>query len=267
MNAMNDEYAEGPRHVTLARCVTAGKPVEAFSAEEQKAHLIQAGAADMFKGAVMDSHQWLPFAAEKYKISAKLEDYVVVPVIIMPTGIPNANGVAFPFSQLSSFNPYHGMMAYNTWKGKPTHFDHQNDDILKAKGVVFDTAFKRLQGTKAANLWKVVTLLGFCREKDSRITADILAHRLDHYSMGSYSSDYICSVCGSSFNKSVPNEAQCDHYQHNKKFFGIYDGVLAFGNVINPVGFEVSVLSKTGAFASTWGTLPLDDEEPNEWTI
>lgn len=69
---------------------------------------------------------WLPLAAEKYKISPKLEDYVCIPVVIMPSDLPNRNGIAFPYKELTAFNPnpYTKRVAYQTWEGSPTFYEH-----------------------------------------------------------------------------------------------------------------------------------------------
>lgn len=62
---------------------------------------------------------WLPYAAEAYSISSDLRDFIIVPTTIFLTDIPNANLAAFPFDEMSSWNPHAGQITYKTWIAKP----------------------------------------------------------------------------------------------------------------------------------------------------
>jgi hypothetical protein len=96
-------------------------------------------AAENMPGVPLDFPKWLPFASKSLKISASLSDYIVVPVVIMPTDLPNRNGVAFPLAQLVKWDNEMGRVAYKTWTGQPVHYEHANQDPTKAYGVVVDT--------------------------------------------------------------------------------------------------------------------------------
>ena len=72
----------------------------------------------------------------------------------------------------------------------------------------------------------------------------ILTRKRTSYSMGAYASDFTCSVCNASHNK-----GGCEHVHLNKPNFKIYNGVLAYLNTVNPIGFEISSVEKP-AFVS-----------------
>lgn len=200
--------------------------------------------------------QLLPFAADEYGISAKLQDYVLVPTVIMPTCLPNRNQVAFPRTELAKFKPDYGCLAYQTWRGKPTHLEHDHKDIRRAKGMIFDSFMRPLAGT---SLFKVVCLLGFDRTKDPALVDSILKGRINAYSMGATCTGYTCSLDG------LP-PGQTPYLEESTKRrgapgrvdFKIVNGNLAYWRAHNPVGFEVSAVS-TPAYASAtngaWFTL------------
>jgi hypothetical protein len=96
--------------------------------------------------ALLDVRTWLPFASKKYEISPNIEDYIVTPVITITSDVSNRNGVGFALSDLVKFNPDMGMQAYKTFKAKPTHVEHENKDITKAKGVILDTFLRKIPG-------------------------------------------------------------------------------------------------------------------------
>lgn len=191
------------------------------------------------KDAVLDAPKWLPFAGEQYNISSDIKDYVMVPVVIMPSDLPNRNGVAFPFKELTRFNTDSGSIAYSTFKGKPTFENHQNSDHTKAKGVILSTAFRRMKNVRGKELWKLIALCGFDRKRDPVVANSILTNKKSSFSMGAYCRDYECSICGSSATKE-----KCEHVDVNKpNEFKIYDGHLAYLKAIDPIGFETSFLS------------------------
>lgn len=136
---------------------------------------------------------WLPMASSVYKISPNIEDYVTVPVIIMPTDLPNRNLVAFPFQELSDFQPHIGDLTYRGWKGKPVYTEHDNLNPAKALGAVVDVSMKSFSGTES-NLFKVVTLLSIDKTK-SKVSEDIVNGLRTDYSMGALVKSYQCSVC------------------------------------------------------------------------
>lgn len=154
---------------------------------------------------------WLKGASETYNISADINDYVIVPVPLVTADFPNRNLQAFPFEEISFFDPLLGCFVYKSFIGKPTHIDHQNTDPLKAKGVNFDTL---LVPVPKYNTWKIVVLSGFDRTKDAALANDILKKKRNSYSMGALVNYYVCSVCSAI--DEGPQGTQCIHMKRGK---------------------------------------------------
>ena len=157
----------------------------------------------------LEVQRWLGLAAQKYEISASIKDYVISPVIILPTDIPNRNSVAFPYEELMSFNVSQGRPNYKTWVGKPTFMEHANTDYTKAKGIVFDTFMRPLEHAEG-NIYKLIALCGFDRTKDGELAHDILKGNRKSYSMGAFISQYECSICGD-LSKPGKMNTECGH--------------------------------------------------------
>lgn len=201
----------GDRIFTTADCVGTA-PVEGYNIESQKGRFrlnANSNLTDFVRESILDLPDWLPVAAEVYDISPNLKDYVLVPVVSMPSDLPNRNGAAFPLSLLASFNPEAGMISYKTWVGKPTHVEHQSDNMREAKGIILGTAMFPLKGVQG-DLWKLVKLSAWDRNKDSALVNGILNKTKASYSMGALSSDYACSICGHSYIEGL-KKGFCDH--------------------------------------------------------
>lgn len=197
----------------------------------------------------IDFETWLPFCAPHYKISPDPKDYVLTPVIVMPSDLPNRNKVGFPLKELIKFDPKTGMQAYKTWKGKPTYLEHQNNDITKSYGVIVDSFMRKLTGWSDDKIWKVVLLLAFDRTKHPDVVDNILAGDSNAYSMGAWVSHYECSYCGAEVGK-------CDHliegvHYGKNRAASMYElnGKLVFPNCCGIEGFETSSV-ETPAFIS-----------------
>ena len=162
----------------------------------------------------LEVQSYLPLAAEKYGISKNIKDYVIVPVIILPTDIPNRNSVAFPYEELMKFNVSQGRPNYKTWAGKPTFIEHENADYTAAKGIVFDTYMKPLEHAEG-NIYKLIALCGFDRSKDYELARQILSGDRKSYSMGAFISQYECSVCGMHSRPGKMN-TECGHVIRGK---------------------------------------------------
>lgn len=189
----------------------------------------------------LEVQSWLPMASQVYNISPNIKDYVVVPVIIMPTDLPNRNSVAFPHETLIGFNPSQGRLNYKTWIGKPTYAEHNHFKLEEAKGIVFDTYMTKLENAKG-NLFKVVALCGFDRTKDYGLAQGILTGQRKSYSMGAFVSQYECSICGD-LSRPRKLNTECGHvvrgrpklYETNRGYLPSY----LLGR-IGIEGFEVS---------------------------
>lgn len=230
----------GFSHSVFADVAHAGNPVEMFSVEKQKQNFVLAGdnMIDMAKDALLvESTQWLPFFSEVYNISAKLEDYVVVPVIIMPSDLPNRNCIAFPYQELAKANPEFGLLAYQTWRAKPTFIDHVNKDHTKSKGIIFSSMMRKMHGVHG-DLWKVVCLAGYDRNRDPDLVNQILTGERNSYSMGAWTTHFTCSVCGATHRD--PKDPGCNHVKIGMTAFTRHGDKLGYLDSRNPVGFELS---------------------------
>lgn len=186
--------------------------------------------------AMLDVDKWLPFAAEVYNTSANIKDYIVVPTTIFLTDVPNANLAAFPFEEMSAWNPRAGRISYRTWKCKPVHHEHANQDPTIAKGVIFDSSMKPVPNY-VGGLNRVVLLAGIDRNRDPELASRVAAGR-HGFSMGCWVSDYNCSVCNASLQKGGCSHIHPKHgvvvpYVGNKLTYRIARGCE---------GFEVSAV-------------------------
>ena len=185
----------------------------------------------------LDITNWLPFAAKQYDLSNDIRDYFFVPVITIPSDLPNRNGVAFPLKSLVEFSVEDGMQAYKTFKGKPVHYEHKNDVPKEAYGVIADAFLRKMDNFGNGKVWKLLELLAIDRTKYPTIAQKILDGEMNSYSMGAWVTNYTCSYCGAALGK-------CEHL-HPKQALDFYekDGKLVFRNVHGIKGFETSIVA------------------------
>lgn len=188
----------------------------------------------------IDANLWLPRAAEHYQISPNLSDYILVPVPSVISELPNTNGDSVTKDELMRFHPDFGQLAYRTWIGKPTHVEHANKDITKAKGVIFDVFLRKLPQFAGGHV-KVIKLLGFDRTKDPVLCQAILDRKINTYSLGMYFKMYQCSICGNIVGQN--HGSQCMHTRPRRKTYKLADGRLAYRRCMSIVGFETSVVA------------------------
>jgi len=225
------------------------EPIEMFDLVKgdqlkSKRAVEKAGLGDAFPH-LLDAEKWLPFAAEELNISKNLHDYVIVPTSIMPSELPNRNGVGFPYEELSRWNGDTKCLAYQTWRGAPTYLEHANDILKNAKGVILATSLRPLSNY-VGNFWHVVNLLSFDRNKDADLVSQILAKKRTSYSMGAYVRDYECSICA----KTVKGGG-CDHVKRGQAKYSLYgDKDLAYFRALEPVGFETSSVAVPAYFTA-----------------
>jgi len=209
LDILSGRYNANPRLVNSA-AVRADRTIEAHSFRNDIAksqNRLMIAATSPFKRDIDIS--WLPVAAETYQISSDIKDYVIVDVPAVTIDIPNRNLQAFPFEEVSYFDPMYGRQVFQSFIGKPSHVDHQNKDPLKAKGVIFDAT---MQFVPKWNVWKIRLLQGFDRSKDNMLASQILNGQRCGYSMGALVSNFICSVCGTIENQYSP----CAHIKAGK---------------------------------------------------
>lgn len=186
-------------------------------------------------GIPLDFEQVLPFFAPKYHISKDPKDYIIVPVIVVPSDLPNRNRVAFPLKELMAANPETGQLAYESWRRKPTYREHKNDDLTQAHGMIADTSMQKLRGWAGGKVWKLMMLATFDRSKYSDYVNKIITGEVNAYSMGAWVNGYECSVC----NQEV---GVCTHVpqQDYRPALTEEAGMLAFKNCVGITGFELS---------------------------
>ena len=229
----NESYHKGRSVVYASAHAASHQPIEMF--KESKMSKALSSSITGETGSTLDCHFWLPGAAEQYCLSKDIRDYIMVPVPTIVSDMPNTNGVAFPRNELIKFNAELGRMAYKTFKGKPTHQEHANQDITLAKGVILDVFVTPLRGFAGNKLLKVVELLSFDRSKDPALANDILNGTINSYSMGAYFEGYRCSVCAS-------DRGMCRHTSPKDPLRKMADGQLVYRNIYNISGFETSAV-------------------------
>jgi hypothetical protein len=243
----------GRGFAVYADAMDSGRPVELFSAESQRDRLVMAGGINLLdetKQALVQAKSTLPFFAEMYNISADLRDHIMVPVVIMPTELPNRNVVGFPYDQLVKANPDMGCLAYQTWVNKPTFVDHVNSDYTKAKGIILATAMRKIPGS-GGDLYKIINLCTFDRSRDPVLGNQILTGERRSYSMGAWTSGFACAQC----NALHPSVA-CAHIDMKKPKLSTYmdrEGrqQLTYLRAQNPVGFETSSVTVPAYVSAT----------------
>lgn len=188
------------------------------------------------EGVVLDINAWLPSAAEKYNISPDIRDYILVPVPALITDIPNTNGDSLSVRELLDFKPRFGMPMYKTFKGKPTHKEHDNKDYTKAKGIIFDSYVKMLPGFHGKHA-KLMMLLGYDRSRDSKLCNEILTDKVNTHSVGFYYTSYTCSFCGHVTTQDTLHF--CQHTRLGKRPYSLQD-MLVYRRCHDATGFECS---------------------------
>ncbi len=219
-------------------CIDIHKSIKSKDLEvSNRRVVVKNSSMDENLGSTIEFSSWLPQAAVPYNISPNIDDYILVPVITIPTGLPNRNGVAFPLKQLVKFDPEQGQCAYKTFRGKPVFYEHNNNTIELAYGVIADAFLKPMLKYGQGKIWKLLELLAIDRNKYPTIVQAVLSREINSYSMGAYVDGYTCSICDSELGK-------CSHL-HKGAPVDFYDlnGYLAFRNVYGITGFETSIVS------------------------
>ncbi len=164
---------------------------------------------------------WLSQASKKLYISPDINDYIVVPVGIITSDVPNRNSQAFPLKGLVDFDTEQGCVRYKTFIGKPTFVEHCSDDIEQSKGVNFDSS---LLPVKKYGIAKISILSGFDRTKDTRLCNAIIKGERNAYSMGATVSYFDCSVCGGILGPGVRRTCTCEGLT--------FEDLRNYGNII-----------------------------------
>ena len=169
---------------------------------EGKELLHELTATTTHKEHTLDYQQWLPFAAQKYNISKHIEDYVIVNTPMIPSDIPNRNGIGFPLHELVTFRPPPiNRLMYKSWIGCPTHEEHDQakddqDLAYKALGIILDTSLLRITNYGNGRHYMVTALLAFDKNKFPERVQEIANGNVNTYSMGATCSYFTCGMSG-----------------------------------------------------------------------
>lgn len=187
--------------------------------------------------AALGWESYLPFAAKELLLSSDPRDYLLYPVPIMYSDLPNRNGFAFPLHELVRWNVQLGRQAYKGWTGMPMYKEHRSEDHRKALGMVVDTSLKRIEGYGKGAFWKVMALAAIDRNKDAELAEKMERGELNTYSMGAMVDYCSCSYCGS-------KAGECSHVPESNDGVSFYqlNGRLVFKNVHGIAPYELSVV-------------------------
>lgn len=163
----------------------------------------------------------LPFASEAYDISPNIEDYVMVEVPIVVATFPNRNLDAFPYEELVAYRPLIGRTAYATFVGKPVHQDHDNEEPLRAKGIILDATLAKFRGK-----WHVKILKAFDRSKDPALAKKVAEKDRVGHSMGALVEETECSIPSCRFISDGVNT--CEHIAQGAGKGRIIGGQLVY---------------------------------------
>jgi hypothetical protein len=136
---------------------------------------------------------WLPAASKTYNVSDDPRDYLITEIPALTGEIPNKNLQQFSHRELLYFDPMQGRQVYKTFIGSGSHYEHQNKEPLKAKGVIFDAVAIYVP---RYDVLKIQLLVGWDRTKDRDLVRDIESGERDGYSMGSIVKQFVCSITG-----------------------------------------------------------------------
>lgn len=179
---------------------------------------------------------WLKSASAAYDVSPDINDYVLVEVPCVAVNYPNRNLDGFPKSELLKWRIPMSAMAYQTFRGKPTHQDHDNRDPKKAKGVIFDAVMLPVMGKP-----HVVLLKGFDRSKDSKLAELVQKRNRIGHSMGALVEKTRCSLPWCKFISD--GHKTCEHIANGQGKGRIVKGHLVYEEMLDFYFIESSSVS------------------------
>ena len=213
------------------------RSVRAFLEEDRSA----------FPAMSLNWEQDLYFASEPFKISKDPKDYLLHPVPIMYSDLPNRNGVAFPLVELLKWNVELGRQAYRGWIGMPMFREHKSDVVKESIGMVVDVSLRKISKFSHGKFWKVLALAAIDRRKNPVLAERMEKNEINTYSIGAMVDYCTCSYCGVEVGK-------CNHIDddENKVTFYEKNGEIVFKNVFGVKPYELSSVEDP-AFATAIG--------------
>jgi hypothetical protein len=197
-----------------------GRKLEQFRDRSGKTRVAGAELQDCSCAGGLDI-SWLRSASAAYEISANIADYVLVEVPCVAVNYPNRNLDAFPHDELLRWRTAMSAMSYQTFRGKPVHQDHQNQDPTKAKGVIFDAMLLPVMGKL-----HVVLLKGFDRGKDAKLAKQVEERSRVGHSMGALVEKTTCSLPWCRFESN--GHKTCEHIANGQGKGRIVQGHLVY---------------------------------------
>lgn len=191
-------FVAGSVSNTVGKVISGHKihgPFDSSKTRANKPMIITAadhGGSSAFERRKIDT-SWLPGAAKTFNISDDIADYVISDVPILTAPIPNKNMQAFTLKELLYFDPMLHNFVFKTFVRSAMHFEHDNRDPLKAKGVIFDSV---LIHVPKYDIVKVSILIGCDRTKDPDLAKDILSKKRTGWSMGAIVKAFVDSITG-----------------------------------------------------------------------
>ncbi len=159
------------------------------------------------------------------------DDYILCPVKSIKHKVSRRNVYNFEVEEDNSYVAG-GVVVHNC--------EHDNKDITKAKGVILDVYIRPLSGFQGNHI-KVIKLLAFDRTKDEILVNNILARKINTYSLGMWFKSYTCTVCGNRVGQNFGR--MCTHTKPRKPVYQIADGKLCYRLCEDIIGFETSAVA------------------------
>lgn len=181
---------------------------------------------------------WLKSASSKYCISPNIADYIVIPVPVITSGIPNRRCQSFSIASLLDFDTEYKRQRYSTFVGCPTYVEHKNDVFEEAKGINLDASLTYVPEYK---LYKVNVLSAFDRTKYPDITDRIMRLKTNQFSMGAVCTTFRCSLCGNLLGPGVDRTCKCEgDYTELRSYGSVKNGKLHYISAVDPIFIENS---------------------------
>jgi hypothetical protein len=191
---------------------------------------------------ISECNFWLPYAAQQYNVSPNLRDYVVVPLPVMISDLPNTNGDSLSLQQMLRFDTNVGRQMFKTFQGMGVYHEHANKDPLKAAGIILDSFLRPIKGFGGGKFFKIVHLLAVDRTKNAQLAKSILDKTSNAYSVGFQYTAYTCSICGHRVGKGI-DLTPCAHTRLFQPTYKQPDGRLVYRKCENAKGFECSAVA------------------------